>query len=280
MVYFDKNYKMTYKIPKYDPYASLRRKEKKLQAMKDQQTDPSTLPMTYDSTLINRDDSEENESSSSQQNWNKYKNSSEKFTIQDLSNRNNNLNSMFSKISPKRYYRESARAVKFKNVLNDSNDSYKRRNSHSMASLNGEIRSSQTIASIMSIKSSRLSADDREKKDSSLQSLYAPHFKKRETPAQILEKWKNNKVAPFDFSMNLVDMLSGDLKKLNRMNDHYGVFHIYLSSRTCMAKEEQHAFLKYLNHRNNSRNRKQVRNLLRKHLGFQNSKVLGIWTRT
>lgn len=63
MVYFDKNYKLTYKIPKYDPYASLRMKENAQNI-----TDPSTLPATYESTLIKRGETENSKGS-----WRKFK---------------------------------------------------------------------------------------------------------------------------------------------------------------------------------------------------------------
>jgi hypothetical protein len=73
MVYFDKNYKLTYKIPKYDPYASLRQKEN---AQKTAISDPSTLPATYESTLIKR-----GEANSSRSSWKKFKPSDEKVNL-------------------------------------------------------------------------------------------------------------------------------------------------------------------------------------------------------
>lgn len=142
-----------------------------------------------------------------------------KFTFNDLSNKNYDLNQMFSKISPKRYYGDEMSMLR---MLKEQKET---KNRNSMPPVHEEMESSK---SVLSIGAPKRSLDD----SSSVYSLYMPTIKKKQSPEQILNKWDKNRVDPIQFGLNVYDLLSSDLDQMKMLNNHYMVKYISLLEPT------------------------------------------------
>jgi hypothetical protein len=133
-----------------------------------------------------------------------------KFTFNDLSNKNYDLNQMFSKISPKRYYGGEMGLLRMFKEQKDQ------KNVSSIKDIQEEVGSSKTIPSI---GGSRRSLDE----SSSVYSLHMPTIRKKQNTEQILSKWDKNKVDPIKFGLNVYDLLSSDLEQMKMLDSHYMV---------------------------------------------------------
>jgi len=86
MIYFDNNYQMTYKLPKSESLAGTIKLSKEMNS-EHSGSSPSTFPQTYESTLIKRNESENNESLKLPVRMSKLQSNNENYTLKDLLNR-------------------------------------------------------------------------------------------------------------------------------------------------------------------------------------------------
>ena len=170
-------------------------------------TNPSSNLLGVDSTLINRNDSSVENSVKISPSVLKKTKSEERFTLLDISSKNIDLSKIFSKISPKRYRKDTSMSLIKTKIIQPINKPVIEPRSVSMPSIRENLVSSKSIQSIKSFKSMKSSKkSDEENKPIQKSLSYMPIIKRR-TVEDILSKWQNQDIKPFRRGINPFEVM-------------------------------------------------------------------------